>query len=342
MAIESERSRLEQSRKNLRQQQTQMNALENSLPDLIAELAIASNKVGSTLKQLDLRAGLDSELYRLQGAQTEALAENKRLKSEMAELKERIQRLKAASGVDCPLCGQPLSPEDRQKLIESLELQGRDLGDRYRANQETVRQGDDRQKTIQREIKNLQLVEIDLRQQQRALDQIQHRKGQIEETLDLWNANGGKELAKLQQKLETEDYAQEARAGLSKIDMALAELGYDAAEHDRTRKAELEGRTTEEQLRQLEVARAALTPLEREIEDLQKQTEADETETNALQRILRIGHEEVRGRHHQPAGRRPDRARVVRPARAGEPGAHAGWRRHASGRSAEFAAGASV
>ncbi len=283
MAIESERSRLEQSRKNLRQQQREIVSLENSLPELIAELAIASNKVDATLKQLDLRAGLDSELFKLQGAQTEALAENKRLKAEMAELKERILRLKQASGVDCPLCGQPLNPEDRQKLIESLELQGRDLGDRYRANQEVVRAGDERQKTIQREIKNLQLVEVDLRQQQRTLDQLQHRKGQIDDTLNLWDANGGKELDRIEQKLNAEDYAQEARSELAKIDAALSELGYDAAEHDRTRKAELEGRATEEQLRQLEMARAALTPLQREIEDLQTQTAVDETETKTLQ-----------------------------------------------------------
>ncbi len=283
MAIESERSRLEQSRKNLRQQQTQMDSLEAAQPQIAAELAAASTQVASTLKQLDLRTGFDSELCQLQGAQTEALAENKRLKSDMAELKERIQRLKEASGVDCPLCGQPLSLEERRKLVESLELQGRDLGDRYRANQELVRMGDHRQQTIQTEIKNLQLVEIELRQQQRTLDQLQHRQDQIEETLELWNANGGKELTALQKKLGSEDFAQEARVELARIDASLAELGYDAAEHDRTRKAELEGRSSEEQLRQLEMARAALAPLEREIEGLQSQIATDQTETNALE-----------------------------------------------------------
>ncbi len=302
MAIESERSRLEQSRKNLRQQQVQMSSLEASLPGLLAELAVASTQVDSTLRQLGLRAGFDSELCELQGAQTEALAENKRMKSEMAELKERIQRLKGASGADCPLCGQPLSPEDRLKLIESLELQGRDLGDRYRANQETVHMGEVRQQTIQREIKNLQVVELGLRQQQRTLDQIQHRKEQIDETLELWSASGGKELAALDNKLGSENFALEARAELARIDAALAELGYDAAEHDRTRKAELEGRASEEQLRQLEMARAALAPLEREIEGLQAQTAADESETKALQELFDL----ARSKYEEDAANTPD------------------------------------
>ncbi len=302
MMIESEHSRLEQSRKNLRQQQTQMDFLESSLPGLLAELAVASTQVNATLTQLALRTGFDSELSQLQDAQTEALAENKRMKAEMSELKERILRLKEASGVDCPLCGQPLSPDERLKLIESLELQGRDLGARYRANQETVRTGEDRRQAIQNEIKNLQRVEIELRQQQRTLDQLQHRKEQIDETLELWNINGGKELAALQQRLDAGDYAQEARGELARIDAALNELGYDAAEHDRTRKAELTGRASEEQLRQLEVARAALAPLEREIEGLQAQTAADQNETDTLEESF----EQVKAKYEADAANLPD------------------------------------
>ena len=54
----------------------------------------------------------------------------------MNELKERIDRLREVGGQLCPLCGQPLSPEDRLRLIDELEAEGRERGDRFRQNQD--------------------------------------------------------------------------------------------------------------------------------------------------------------------------------------------------------------
>jgi DNA repair exonuclease SbcCD ATPase subunit len=48
---------------------------------------------------------------RVQEEQSEAGAENKRLKTEMTELRERITRLQETSGASCPLCGQVLEEE---------------------------------------------------------------------------------------------------------------------------------------------------------------------------------------------------------------------------------------
>ena len=38
----------------------------------------------------------------------------------------------------CPLCGQSLSPEHRQSTLEQLKAEGKQLGDRWRANKSAM------------------------------------------------------------------------------------------------------------------------------------------------------------------------------------------------------------
>ncbi len=52
-------------------------------------------------------------------------AENTSLKAEMDDLKLRIEKLEAADGATCPLCGQPLSAEHRQSTLEQLQVDGK-------------------------------------------------------------------------------------------------------------------------------------------------------------------------------------------------------------------------
>ncbi len=60
--------------------------------------------------------------------QAEARAENPRLKAQMDELKERIDKIADIEGALCPLCGQPLSPNDRQRLIAGARNPGQGDG----------------------------------------------------------------------------------------------------------------------------------------------------------------------------------------------------------------------
>jgi len=64
--------------------------------------------------------------------------ENSNLKNGMDELKSRIEKLAAAQGVLCPLCGQSLSPEHRLATLEQLNAEGTQLGDRWRVNKSAM------------------------------------------------------------------------------------------------------------------------------------------------------------------------------------------------------------
>ena len=77
----------------------------------------------------------------------------------MNELKDRIARLEEAEGALCPVCGQPLSPAERQRLVESLETEGRDKGDRFRANQEFARSSESRAREMVVELDALRTLE---------------------------------------------------------------------------------------------------------------------------------------------------------------------------------------
>ena len=83
--------------------------------------------------------------------------------------------------------------------------------------------------------------------------------------------------------LEKQAYAEADRAALDELDAQMAALGYDAKAHEATRQAEQTGRASEARFMQLETARAALQPLERELAELTAQQNTLQTELQARQ-----------------------------------------------------------
>jgi DNA repair protein SbcC/Rad50 len=283
MAIETERSRLEQERQGLFELQGQVIDQEKLIPALQAQLVEALSNVEQSNARLARRSQLETDLSNLQEERSAARAENEHLLPQMKELKERIDQLKETSGADCPLCGQPLGPEERQQLIANLEGQGKDMGDRYRSNQDLMRRFDQDRQKIETDMETLRKVEIDLRQQHRLVDQCEDRLKQIQKVLSDWQAGGALRLQELNSILSEGKYALKERIELARIDESLKELGYDAAAHDAIRRSEQDGRNSEEQLRLLENARAALGPLKREIVGLEKQLALDEADVTSKQ-----------------------------------------------------------
>jgi DNA repair protein SbcC/Rad50 len=278
MAIETERARLEQERQTFLILAQQAEQIELQMPGLEAEihkLKVTTTELSTSLEQAgEMRVALEAVM----AAQSEAQAENKRLRQEMNELKERIDELNAASGASCPLCGQPLEANERQRLIESLEAQGRLMGDRYRQNQVLVSETNQRREEVETRTAAVPELEARLRSQQRLLDQAVDREKQIKNTLEAWRQNGAIRFEEVNHRLNENQFAMEARDDLAKIDTELKALGYDPTAHDILRLAEQEGRKSMEQLRQLENARAALMPLEREMSNLESQLRLAEQE----------------------------------------------------------------
>lgn len=278
--LQSARARLEQEQLTLQAQEQALLAAQPEIEQLHLSIEAVRLAIAADEQKLAEKAQRETELQDARQRQADARAENARLKTEMEQLKTRINRLVEAdvSASQCPLCGQPLSPDDRQALLDDLNEQGKEMGDRYRANQALVRELDALVSGLETEIVSLVTVESALRLRLQSLAQHTTRLDLLASQQQTWEASGAPRLGEIRAILESEGYAPEARQRLAQVDADLKAIGYDAALHDAARQAEAQGRTSEARLRSLEQARAALAPLEREITDLQSQLAAQEKE----------------------------------------------------------------
>jgi exonuclease SbcC len=263
------RARLEQERKGLLEQETTVNAQLLETGAIQLKLDASQAAVQKATEERALADALKSERETAVQKQAEARAENPRLKGQMDELKERIDRIVDIEGALCPLCGQPLSPEDRQRLIQELEVQGREMGDRYRANQGLLREAEQLTSNLTAKIKELSQADSRLLEHSQLVTHHTTRLEQIAQLHNTWQREGAPRLQEIDQLLDRGSYAEEARARLAEIDLELKAIGYDAAAHDLARRLETEGRSADTALRALEKARAALAPLEREIAEME-------------------------------------------------------------------------
>jgi exonuclease SbcC len=269
--INAARARLLQEQQTLLGQAAIAEDNQPVMLELGAQIEAASGQLEQIQTKLDKRTRLEADLKEAHRRQAEAKAENPRLKKEMDELKARLDQLSAAEGAVCPLCGQPLSPDERTRMIGEMQAQGTQMGDRYRTNQALLREADQRVGQIEVEIQALAKCEADFRQQTEINAQLNARLAALQQADASWKAEGLPRLKAIGDCLGQETFAAEARSRLAKVDAELKAIGYDAAAHDEIRRAELAGRGTEGEVRALERARATLAPLEREIAELQTQ-----------------------------------------------------------------------
>jgi exonuclease SbcC len=269
--IQAEEARLKEALAGLTEQRSSLQNALSEDADLTQQLSAAREKIAEANQKLEKRSALQDEVARLQAQQADARAENPRLKNEMIELKARIDQLQTAEGVECPLCGQPLSADERGALIERLTQEGNDLGDRFRANKQLLEEFEGALNQIGAQLADLNGVDAALRDATRRADQFEHQMANLQTQRKAWEETGEPRLAEITTALEAKSFAQEARARLAEIDAELADLGYDLDTHEKLRQAESAGREAQEHIQQLAQARAALGQIEREIAGLEAQ-----------------------------------------------------------------------
>lgn len=271
LAIQAERSKLEQELLNLSIEQKKLMDEENQQIQIHADLQLFNKEEEKLQAQLATRQKVEESLHSLMERQTESAAENKRLKIEMDELIERINKLEGSEGTTCPLCGQSLNPDERSRLIENLRAEGTTKGDHWRANKTFLDQVNDQRQVLEKNRSDYLGVENELRNCQRQMDQLTNRLEQIQRANVVWQQNGLLRMVDIERMLKEDDYTHDHRKNLVEIDKALKEIGYDTAAHDAIRRIEQLGRTSEENYRLLATARAALDPLKKIITNLEKQ-----------------------------------------------------------------------
>ncbi len=277
-AIHAEKARLEQERQSLRDQYSVISEQKSAAVKLKSEIELAEKALLDAETRVARRTDIEFKWHEERERLVELSGENKRLKLEMDELKARLDQVMEIKGATCPLCGRPLTDAHRASLLKQLQAEGKEKGDRWRANKNIM-------ETLQGEIKDLEARMKSLSEAENERVKLAAKKSSLVERLETatraaaaWEAGGEKRLAEVESLLNGESFGLEARSNLSKIDNELAALGYDPSAHEAARLAEQEGRAAEGEFRALEAARAALAPLEREMNELRPQIESLQSE----------------------------------------------------------------
>ena len=285
LKIESERARLEQELSSLRNIESSIQALLASKPDNLEKVKSQIEIISSIEADIEKRKKLDEERALTLEKLAYAKGENPQLKKEMEDLKSKIEMLTETAGAVCPTCGQPLSPEERSNLIDEYNTLGKTMGDKYRKNLTLVDEVGEQVAALQDKIDKLADLDGKLLQEKDILNKINTQLDHIEEQQKSWEKEGAPRLKLVIKTLEDESFCHEFREILVKIDAELKEIGYDAAEHDKLRRLVQENQNTEEEYFTLERAKAALEPLDKEIENIKADIEEQKLVVKTAQEV---------------------------------------------------------
>ena len=281
--IAVERAKLEEEQRSLlieeetiHDQRSVIQSLQKEIEQAEGSLKEAEAKVASRLK-------LESERSAARERQAELKAENEALKTTMNELKDRIDSLKAAEGATCPLCGQELSAEHREATLTQLEGEGKQKGDRFRANQAESAELNKSVTDSEYQISRLSSAENERIQFASEISLLNERMETLQRFAKEWESTGRKRLKEVQKLLETGKYAVEEQKHLAKLDKQLEKLGYNVSVHDQVRDTEFALRAVEEEHANLKSAKEVSKQIESEIGNLRSEIKNRESEIATLE-----------------------------------------------------------
>jgi exonuclease SbcC len=136
--IEATRGLQTQELEQLRARAAEIDARREGRTTVVKNQTAATEALDAIAVEMALLSELSQRLPKALGEKDTLLAEQPRLKEKMLQLEDRIDRLESQRGGECPLCGQPLSDEHRQDVLDELKTEGKEYGDRYRQNRTQI------------------------------------------------------------------------------------------------------------------------------------------------------------------------------------------------------------
>lgn len=293
--LSTELSSLEKRRDEIRNKSSQLPDLERSLAVEKRTLSLIENTISQRETQRVELAALNEERARLD-------QEYKTLNAAIDELDDRIHRLREAHEETCPLCGSDLSTEERAMLVQKLESEQLEFEQRTKQNQSRLKEIRLSTEKLAAELNKLSDIDAKYRQAQKNIANLEAQLNNIRLSEQDWQQNEANLLAHVEKTLAGELYATDARQRLRELDTQLESLGYNATAHENLRQQELELSGSEARMRDLDKARSALSPLNRQINDLVKELAEDDKHLAAIE----ASHKEAEEEYQQKAADQPD------------------------------------
>lgn len=267
-ALEAESRQLAHEKTDLEQKRAQANQQEQKLSELSKQL--------STI-DASLQAGQDhEEELRISRERAQVLeGENGALKNKMDELVQRKQKLEDARGAICPMCGQDLSSQHRQELLDEFNSSGKGLGDQFRLNRSEMaelRQKIDSLQSAQRQMQELEKQRFMLQKEEALIQQELTQQAQREEA---WKSTKADRLVQIQEELQTSNFLPQVRQRQSELDSQISALAYDQKFHGQLRQQAQENAASEQAWQELQIARSGFDLLQAELETTEEDLRHD-------------------------------------------------------------------
>jgi exonuclease SbcC len=281
--IAVERAKLEQELQGLKEQASATGDQLSVISGLEAQIGATESALREAEARVTERTQVEEQRNAARERQAELKAENDALKADMNELKERIDSLRSAQGASCPLCGQELSPEHRLATLTQLEREGKQEGDRFRANQAESAELAKQITDYELQITRLASAENERIRYASEVSQLNERLDNLQSLRKDWESVGKKRLKEVEKLLDSGKYAAEEQKQLAKLEKQLEKLGYDVAAHDEAREKEVELRAVEEEFANLKSAKEVSKQIDSELANLKLEIENHEAEIVTLE-----------------------------------------------------------
>ncbi len=270
--ISVEKAKLEEERRSLAAEEEEIEKQRLETGDLDSAIAGKRALLGEAEEKVKQRTELEGQRNSARETQAELRAENDALKIRMDELKTRIDKLESAEGTECPLCGQSLTSEHRSSTLDKLQQEGKEMGDRHRANKVKASELANQTKSLESQISSLSSSENERVKYASEISQLTERLERLQSLAKDWESTGRKRLKDVEKALDGGKFAVDEQKQLAKLDKELAKLGYDASAHDEARGKERELREVENEHHKLDSAKEVNRQIEGEIKNLEEES----------------------------------------------------------------------
>jgi len=223
----AEKAKLEQEQRGLKEQEQAMNDQRLVINELTTQLESAKKSLTEAEEKLTKRNELEQNRNAAREEFAKLKAENELLKTQMDELKEHIDQLEAAEGATCPLCGQTLSEEHRQSTLKQLQDEGKEKGNRFRANKTSIDELAKQISDYESQLAKVESAEQERLKQSNSVTQLTERIKTIKDLIKNWDTVSAKRLKEVEKILASKRYAAEEEkpsVNLDEAERALRDL----------------------------------------------------------------------------------------------------------------------
>ncbi|MFZ5909908.1 MAG: AAA family ATPase [Chloroflexota bacterium] len=226
-SLAAEKARLEEERRGLRGQFSVISDQSAAIGELTLKIEGARLALVETEAALEKRSEIEGARNAAREEFATLKAENELRKLEMDELKARMDQLESAEGATCPLCGQELSEKHRQSTLKQLKADGKEKGDRFRANKARMDELAKQTAGLETQAARLANAERERLTLSNSVTQWTERIEAAQKAVRQWESVGAARLKEVETLLASEKFAAEVKkpgVSLDEAERALLQL----------------------------------------------------------------------------------------------------------------------